>query len=195
MRAVVVYCNPNPQSFSAHLRDTAVAGLEARGAEVKVRDLYGAGFDPVMGREERAGYHTKGENEIPVAEDLALLKWCDTVVFVYPTWWFGLPAMLKGWLDRVLVPYATFKLPDETGPMRPELQNVTTMAAITTCGATWFQSKFVGEPGRRTLLRGMRFICHPRCRTRYAALYRIDTSTAEQRTRYAADVARLISRL
>ena len=195
MRALVVYCNPNPESFSAHLRDTAVAALEARGAEVKVRDLYGTGFDPVMGREERAGYHTRGENEVPVAEDLALLKWCDTVIFIYPTWWFGLPAMLKGWLDRVLVPYATFKLPDEHGPMRPELQNVTTMAAITTCGATWLQSKFVGEPGRRTLLRGMRYICHPRCRTRYAALYKIDTSTAEQRTRYAADVARLVSRL
>jgi putative NADPH-quinone reductase len=195
MRALLVYCNPNPESFSAHLRDAILAALHERGAETRVVDLYAEGFDPVMSREERRGYHTPGENEAPVAPYLAHLRWCDTLVFVYPTWWFGLPAILKGWLDRVLVPHATFTLPTAEAPIRPLLSNITTIAAVTTCGARYWQSKLIGEPGRRTLLRGIRFICHPRCRTRYAALYRIDSSSHEERTRFAAKVRRLAAAL
>lgn len=193
MRALIVYCNPNPESYSAHLRDQVIAALD--GHEVKVIDLYAEGFDPVMSREERAGYHTPEANEVPVAAHIERLKWADTVIFVYPTWWFNVPAMLKGWLDRVMVPYATFILPDEDQPMRPQLTNIRTVVAITTCGARFLVSKIAGEPGRKTLLRGFRFICHPRCRTRYAALYGIDTSTETDRTNYAAKVRRLISRL
>lgn len=184
MRALIVHSHPNPESFSAHLRDTVVTTLEGKGAETRVIDLYRDGFEPVMGLDEWRGYHTPEENERPVAQHIAHLRWCDTLIFVYPTWWFGLPAMLKGWLDRVLVPHATFALPTEDRPIRPLLSNITTLAAITTCGASFLQSKFIGEPGRRTLLRGIRFICHPRCRTRYAALYKIDSSTHAGRTAF-----------
>lgn len=195
MRALVVYCNPNPQSYTAHLRDTILEAFAKKGAEVRTTDLYGENFDPVMGLEERLGYHTPGENEKMVAAELALIKWCDTLVFVYPTWWFGLPAMLKGWLDRVLIPHATFTLPTEDLPIQPLLQNITTVVAVTTCGARRWQSKLIGEPGRKTLLRALRYICHKRCRTRYAALYKIDTSTQGDRERYARHVNQLISRL
>lgn len=195
MRALIVYANPNPGSFSAHLRDVVVSVLTAKGAETRVVDLYADGFDPVMSLEERRGYHTPGDNEKPVAEYLAYLRWCDTLVFVYPTWWFGLPAILKGWLDRVLVPHATFTLPTAERPIQPRLTNIRQVVAITTCGARFWQSKVIGEPGRKTLLRGIRFICHPRCRTRYAALYRIDTSTREQRTAFAERVRRLAASL
>lgn len=193
MRPLIVYCNPNPDSLSAHLRDEVLKALAGR--EVKVIDLYGEGFDPVMSREERAGYHTPVENEKPVAAHLARLRWCDTIIFIYPTWWFGLPAMLKGWLDRVLIPYATFSLPTKTSPIRGELHNIKTVVAVTTCGARWWQSKVIGEPGRKTLLRALRYICHPRCRTRYAALYKIDTSTREEREAFAGRVRRMVARL
>jgi len=195
MRALLVFCHPVPDSFGAHLRDVVAASLAARGAEVRVRDLYALGFDPVMGCEERRGYHTEGANERPVADELAHLKWCDTVIFVYPTWWFGLPAMLKGWLDRVFVPYATFRLPTADEPMRPQLTNIVRLASITTCGATYWQSKFIGEPGRRTILRGLRHVCHPRCKTRYAALYKMDSATDAQRRSYVEEVTRLVARL
>lgn len=191
MRALIVYCNPNPDSFSAHLCRTVVAALERRGAQTRLIDLYAERFDPVMGLEERLGYHTPGCNETPVASKLEAIRWCDTLVFVYPTWWFGLPAMLKGFLDRVFVPHATFTLPTHDKPLRPQLMNVTTVVAVTTCGAPWIYSKLIGEPGRKTLLRGIRFICHPRCRTRYAALYKIDSTTRDERERFALRVERM----
>ena len=52
-----------------------------------------------------------GINEVPVADQLDHLRWAEGLVFVYPTWWYSLPAMLKGWIDRVWVPFATFELP------------------------------------------------------------------------------------
>lgn len=191
MKALVVFCHPNPESFCAHLRDQVIEGLHERGAEVRLSDLYGKGFDPVMTCQERLGYHTEGDNERPVAEELALLRWCDTLIFVYPTWWFGLPAMLKGWLDRVFVPHATFTMPTADRPIGPKLQHITKIVAVTTCGARWWQLKWVSEPGRRTLLRAIRFLCHPKCKTRYAAFYKIDSSTHDARTKFASRVRNL----
>lgn len=195
MRALLVFCHPDPESFGAHLRNVVADALVARGAEVRERDLYRLGFDPVMSCTERRRYHNEGENEIPVAEDLSDLKWCDTLIFVYPTWWFGLPAMLKGWLDRVFVPYATFRLPTADEPMRPGLNNIVHVVSITTCGASWWQSKFIGEPGRKTVLRGLRQVCHPRCKTTYRCLYKMDSVTEPQRNRYAKQVGQLITKL
>lgn len=180
MRVLLVHAHPNPESLNRALADTAAAALARGGHEVRFLDLYGIGFDPVMDRAERAGYHTPGDNEAPVAEHVAHLRWCEAVVFVYPTWWFGLPAILKGWLDRVLVPHATFAMPTETTTIRPLLTHIRRVTAITTCGAPKVWSIVVGEPGRKTLLRGFRAICSARCRTRYIALHKIDTRSADE---------------
>lgn len=190
MHTLLVHAHPDPESFSRAVREAAVAALEAGGHEVTVRDLHAVGFDPVMSREERRTYHTPGANETAVADDLALLKAADALVFVYPTWWFGLPAILKGWLDRVLVPHATFDLPTASSPMRPKLTNIRRITAITTCGATYLQSKFVGEPGRKTLLRGIRWICAPDCKTRYLSLYRMDSRCQADRERFLGKISR-----
>ncbi len=191
MRALVVYCHPCEESFNRAVLDTALRAFDELGHEVKLLDLYAIGFDPAMSSAERRGYHTPGDNEMPVAEHLALLKWAEMLVFVYPTWWFGLPAMLKGWCDRVFVPHATFEMPSESAPMGPMLTNIRKIAVLTTCGASWLMTKYVGEPGRRTILRGVRWLCHPKCKTYYVAHYKMDTSTSESRARHLDRVYRL----
>ena len=195
MKVLLIYCHPCADSLTAAVRDRAFKALTDRGHEVRVTDLYGEGFDPVMNAEERRGYHTPGENEKPVAGHLEALKWAETLVFVYPTWWFGLPAMLKGWLDRVWVPYATFLLPEPGKVVRPVLQNIRLIVAISTCGAPWWLLKLVGDPGRRTLLRGMRAICARKCRTIWLAHYRIDSSTPESRRKFLDRVEARLARL
>lgn len=195
MRALVVFAHPVPESFGAALRDTVMETLAASGHEVRLVDLNAIGFDPVMDAEERRCYHDPGVNELPVADQIAHIKWCEMLVFVYPTWWFGLPAILKGWLDRVWVPHVTFLMPTESQGIRPNMQNIRRIAVVTTCGATWWLSKWVGEPGRRTLLRGIRPLCHPLCRTSYMAHYKMDSSTPESRARYLAKVRQKIAGL
>jgi len=188
MRVLVVYCHPCAESFNAAIRDNVVSTLETAGHEIRLIDLYGQGFEPAMSAEERRGYHEPESNAAPVAEHVAAINWCEMIVFVYPTWWFGLPAMLKGWFDRVWVPHGTFEMPTEGAGMKPKMQHIRKIAVVTTCGATWLVSKLMGEPGRKTILRGMRALCAPNCRTLYLAHYKMDTSTPESRDRYLAKI-------
>jgi NAD(P)H dehydrogenase (quinone) len=192
MRVLVVYCHPCEESFNRAIRDLAMQTLIGAGHDVRLLDLYAIGFDPAMSAEERRDYHTESVNENRVAEHLALVRWAESLVFVYPTWWFGLPAMLKGWCDRVLVPHATFVMPTASRPIAPLLTNIRRLTVVTTCGASWLVSKFVGEPGRRTLLRGVRSLCHPACGTRYLAHYKMDTSTETSRARFLARVENML---
>ena len=87
MRALVVYCHPNPASFTAAVRDTVVGKLRARGAEVRLTDLYAQGFAPTLTKDEHVGYLDCPENCAPVQHDVDDVRWCDTLIFVYPTWW------------------------------------------------------------------------------------------------------------
>ncbi|WP_346892251.1 NAD(P)H-dependent oxidoreductase [uncultured Roseibium sp.] len=188
MRVLVVYCHPCAESFNAAVKETVLSTLEGSGHEIRLIDLYAQGFDPAMSAEERRGYHEPDSNVQPVAEHVEAINWCEMIVFVYPTWWFGLPAMLKGWFDRVWVPHVTFEMPTESTGMKPKMQHIKKIAVVTTCGATWLVSKMVGEPGRKTILRGMRALCATNCRTLYLAHYKMDTSTPESRNRYLAKI-------
>jgi len=191
VKILIVYCHPCQESFNHAVMETARSALAQAGHDIRLIDLYAMGFDPAMGAEERRDYHTPGVNERPIADHLELVNWAEGIVFVYPTWWFGLPAMLKGWCDRVFVPHSTFEMPTATQPMRPRLTHIRVLCVITTCGATWWISKFVGEPGRRTILRGLRYLCHPKCRTNYLAHYKMDSSTEASRARFLTRVERL----
>jgi NAD(P)H dehydrogenase (quinone) len=196
MRALVVYCHPKDDSFTAAVRDVVLARLAAAGAEVRLSDLYARGFDPVLTEAEWSGYADIPANRAEVAREVADLQWCDTLIFVYPTWWYGLPAMLKGWLDRVMLPDVAFLMPD--GPnrtIRPGLTQITRLGVFTTCGASRWLTWLVGAPGKRTLMRGIGLLCAPRKRTAHAAHYLMDSSTDASRARHLARVAARVDRL
>ena len=195
MRCLVVYTHPVAESYCAALCRQAVAALEAAGHEVRLLDLYAEGFDPVMRRQERIDYHTRGLNEEPVRVHLAHIAWAEALVFVYPTWWYGLPAMLKGWLDRVWIPHVTFTLPEDDQPIRGLMQNIVRIVGISTSGASRLWLAIIGNPGRRTITRGIRALCHPRCRTQWLAHYNIDRSTPASRAAFLERVGRELGRL
>jgi putative NADPH-quinone reductase len=188
MRVLVVYCHPVPESFCASIRDTAVATLAEGGHEVRLLDLYAEGFDPVMGGEERRRYNDGPPCDPALAPHIALLKWAEGILFIYPTWWYGLPAMLKGWLDRVWATDVVFRLPKGKGGIESMMQHVGRLGVITVCGAPWWWSVLIGQPGRKTLLRGMRALCARRCRTFYLAHYLMDVSTDATRAAFLKQV-------
>lgn len=193
MKVLVVYCHPCGQSFSAAVRDVAVEALEQRGHDVHLVDLYGIGFDPVMRLEEWRGYFKDGDNLAPIRDQAQQLLWAEAVVFIYPTWGYGLPAMLKGWLERVLVPGFAFDMPTSALGPKPKLRHIGRVLALTTCGASPLLSWLMGQPGRRTLLRGFRSVCNPFCRTKYLALYKMDSVSEGQRLAHLERVRRTIA--
>lgn len=196
MRALVLFCHPRQDSFSAAVLGTVTARLDAAGWEHRVRDLYRSNFSPVLTAQELDGYLDEATNTAPVAQDVADLQWADTLIFVYPTWWYGLPAMLKGWLDRVLVPGVAFVMPKAEGEnIGPGLTNIKRLGVFTTCGASFWLTALIGAPGKRTLTRGVRAICAKGCKTYFAAHYLMDSSTEASRKAHLQKVAAQMDRL
>ncbi|MCG7506646.1 NAD(P)H-dependent oxidoreductase [Mesorhizobium retamae] len=187
MRVLVVYCHPVPESFCAAVRDAALDAIAAKGCEARLVDLYAENFDPVMRDGERREYNERAPTDPALAEHIAHLKWAEAIVFVYPTWWYGLPAMLKGWLDRVWAKDVAFAL-DSGGRITPLMGHIRKIAVVTTCGAPRWWSHIVGHPGRKTILRGIRALCAKRCKTLFLAHYLMDASTPRSRETFLGQV-------
>jgi len=194
MRVLVVYCHPVPESFGAAVRDVALEALKAKGDEVRLLDLYAEGFNPVLGPDERRHYNERASDDPELRKHYAHLAWAEALLFVYPTWWYGLPAMLKGWLDRVWVLDVAFKLAPDGGRIVSLMSHVKKLGVITTCGAPWWFSVLIGQPGRKTILRGMWALTGKGCRTMYLAHYDMDRSTPESRARFLDKVRKRMMR-
>ena len=193
-RALVVYCHPLEASFVRIVRDRTVDALRAGGAEVRINDLHADGFDPTFSAVERARHLCPGADE-SLRSYVDDLRWCDTLVFVYPTWWSGQPAMLKGWMERVWVNGVAWELPGGASRLVPRLTNVRRLVAVTTHGSSKFVNAVQGEAGKRTLTRSLRAMCHPLARTTWIAMYGIDTSSDDDRKRFLTTVDRKLARV
>lgn len=117
MHALLVYAHPEPTSFTGALKDVAAEALRGAGHGVEVSDLYAEGFNPVAGRHdflevadphrfhyqtEQDRAHKTGTYAPDIAREQARFAKADLVVWLYPIWWGNVPAILKGWFDRVL---------------------------------------------------------------------------------------------
>ena len=122
-KVLIIHAHPESKSFCSSLKDETLSFFESQGAEVKVSDLYPMGFNPVGSQHD----FTKLENpdffkyqmeqvhayqndlfEASLKVEMDKLEWCDTLIFTFPLWWFGLPAVLKGWVDRVFAMGLTY---------------------------------------------------------------------------------------
>jgi NAD(P)H dehydrogenase (quinone) len=196
VRALVVYAHPSPDSLTHALYEAATAALAAAGHDVVGLDLYAEELVPAMSEAERRAYHSDAPILDPtVARHAELVRWADALVFVYPTWWMGLPAILKGWLERVLVPGVAFHLDPVTNRVVSDLGSVGRIVGITTYGSSWPAVRLVHDGGRRTLLRALRMLCGRRCRTAWLALHSVDTTTPGERARFIARVGQRLARL
>lgn len=193
-RALVVYSHPQPESFMRTTLGRVLAGLDAAGAEVRLTDLYADGFTPELSADEHRNHVEPGvTTELQsYADDLL---WCDTLILVYPTWWSGQPAMLKGWIDRVWAAGVAWELPDGANRLEPRLRNVRRLVAVTSHGSSKLVNSLQGEGGKRTLFRSLRSMCHPLTRTTWLALYGIDTCSHSDRADFLDRVESRITRL
>lgn len=190
MRVLVIHAHPEPTSFNRVLATTAVQALEEAGHEVDLIDLYTSGYRPSMSTAERRAYETDSPvlDEV-VAAHARLVRRAEALVFVYPTWWSTLPAMLKGWMERTLVMGVAFQLDERTRRVRPMLTGVRTIVGITTYGSPRRYVRVVNDNGRRTLTRSLRGCTGWRTRTRWLGMYELDTSSDAERRQFLERVA------
>ena len=113
MNVLIVYAHPNPLSFNQSILKVVNAAFKNKGATVRLKDLYAERFDPVLGE---AQLSLQNEGKIPddIKCEQEQVTWADTIVVIYPLWWFDRPAILKGWFDRVFTNGFAFSF-DENG--------------------------------------------------------------------------------
>jgi len=195
MRVLLVLAHPNNDSFNHVVAERAVTALTRAGHEAQLLDLYALNVRAAMSAQERIAYHSDQPVLDPlIAEHVALVRRAEALVFIYPTWWSSLPAILKGWLERVMVPGVAFVF-DDAGKVRPGLTHVRRIVGISTYGSPRRYVKAINDNGRRTLTRALRMICGLRARCRWLALYAIDTATPAERTAFLQRVERRMESL
>jgi putative NADPH-quinone reductase len=195
MRVVLVVAHPDPNSFSHAIASTATASLTRAGHAVTVLDLYAEEFRAAMSLDERLAYHSERPILDPMAERHAgIVKHAEALVFVYPTWWSTVPAILKGWLERVMVPGVGFVF-DERQHVRRGLTHVHRIVGISTYGSPRIYVRALHDNGRRTLLRALRLNTAIFTRRSWLGLYRMDNRTMEQRAAFLRRVDRKLRSL
>jgi putative NADPH-quinone reductase len=202
---LLIQAHPRKDSYSAYLARAVHESLHTAGHRVHALDLYtcsgGKPFNPVLTAAEHERY-MKGTPPSPyptpspdISPLVQALRSADAIVFVYPTWWMGVPAILKGFFDRTFIPGVSFKLPGvdgapetSNGALIPGLTNIKKVGAVTTYGAPRWMLAVVGDLGHGLIARSLLPLFAPDCTIQWQGLYSMDHTTAKSRADFVADV-------
>jgi len=196
MRVLVILAHPEPESFGHAVLDAARDGLLRAGHDVTVLDLYALDYPGGLSREEWRAYDTPTPVLDPlVAEHGELVRCADALVFVYPTWWSSMPAIMKSWLERTMVMGLAFTLNERTRRVEPGLGHVRHLVGISTYGSPRWYVKLVNDNGRRTITRTLRLTTGGKARTTWLPLYTLDGRTPEARRAFLERVRNTMERL
>ena len=198
----MVFAHPLEDSLNARLAATVEAQAQAQGWQVTRRDLYAEGFDPRLTPEERRAHYDRPPAAPPASlpQEKHELTEAQVLILVFPTWWYGFPAILKGWFDRVWAPGTAYDNAPDFGPMLPRLQALREVLAVTTMGSpAWVDWLVLRRPVRRILRLSILKPCAPKARLTWRPLHSAEAIATDRVARFeavlAADLARLARRL
>jgi NAD(P)H dehydrogenase (quinone) len=196
MQVLVIYCHPVAESFAAAAHAVVLQALAADGHDVTDVDLYAENFDPVMRRQERLDYQNTERNIRPVRNYDEQLAKAEAIVLVYPAWWYGMPAMLKGYFDRVWLPGVAFDVTPDGRVLTERLQRSRRIVVVTTYGGSWWMVRIaLGDPARKLVSRAIRALCARGCRVDWYVHYNMDRATPRQLSRFLERIRSGIGRL
>lgn len=102
MKYLIIYAHPNPKSFCHALKEEIQAQIKLQGGQYLLRDLYALGFAPVLSSADFVEF-LQHKTPPDILKEQELIRDAGTLIFIYPVWWFGMPAILKGYIDRVFI--------------------------------------------------------------------------------------------
>jgi putative NADPH-quinone reductase len=194
MRVLYIYCHPLPESFHAAIRAKALDALARAGHQVDLLDLYAENFNPVLSEDARRHYHDTSRNQTGLEDYIARLKSAEAIVLQFPTWCFGLPAMLKGFFDRMIMPGVAFDLSDPAH-VKPMLLNIKRIVGIVTYGRPRYMALWMCDPPRNIVKRYVRWFTGRKAHVDYHALYHLNVASDAQRTAFMDRVYQALSAL
>lgn len=178
MKCLVVVSHPLDNSLCHYLAAQTVEHLTSNGYHVTLLDLYKNNFEPVLTQQERKSYYQANFNNDLLEDEIEQLKQAESLVLVFPTWWFGFPAILKGWFDRVWAPGHAYNHASDLGAITPLLDNLKEVKVVTTLGSPWWVDKFVlRQPVKRVLKTALLGACTKRCKFDMLSLYMSESAS------------------
>jgi NAD(P)H dehydrogenase (quinone) len=154
-KILVIQGNPVVGSYGEELAQSYVKGAEASGAEVRLLQLSALDFNPNLS----GGYRDKLPLEPDLIQAQEWMKWAEHLVFIFPIWWGSLPALMKGFIDRVFMPGFAFKY-HKGKPLPDKLLKGRTAHLITTMdGPHWYYRFVQGQPGHRMMKNSTLRLC------------------------------------
>ena len=194
MRVLVIYCHPDEMSFASTLHAAVLEGLAMAGHTVTNLDLYGEGFKPVMTLDDRIAYGDLPRYYKSIEKYAGQLAAAEALVAVYPTWWYGMPAMLKGYFDRVWAPGVAFDIGFDGGSETDLLAHIRKLGVVTTYGSPWWLIRlYMGDPERKLWGRAIRKLCGKGCTLDWHAHYNMDHTTSARLEQFRGKVKQSFS--
>ncbi|PCF93879.1 NAD(P)H-dependent oxidoreductase [Vreelandella nigrificans] len=181
MKCLVVVAHPLEDSLCHYLAAQTIEHLTSKGYQITLLDLYKNSFEPALTRQERKSYYQANFYDACLEKEIEQLKQAESLVLVFPTWWFGFPAILKGWFDRVWAPGHAYNHASDLGAIAPRLDNLKEVKVITTLGSPWWVDKFVlRQPVKRVLRIALLGACTKRCKFEMVSLYKSEDASASR---------------
>lgn len=181
MKCLVVVAHPLADSLCHAMAKSAIQALTEAGHDVQVEDLYQSGFSPALTDSERQSYYQTPFDASAIQQQVQRLLAAEALVLVFPTWWFGFPAILKGWFDRVWAPGIAYDHASDLGPIKPRLHKLRRALAITSLGAPWWVDRLLlRQPVNRVLKTALLGTCAPACRFEMLSLYKAERLSAKE---------------
>ncbi len=154
-KILLILGHPNKETFCGSLAESYKKGALKAGAEVKEISVGDLQFDPIL----HLGYKEIQELEPDLVKSQELIKWADHLVWVYPTWWATMPALLKGFIDRIFLPGFGFKYRENSSLWDKLLKGKTARLIITLDAPAWYNFLFYGNAGQKAMKRATLEFC------------------------------------
>ncbi|WP_166242274.1 NAD(P)H-dependent oxidoreductase [Paenibacillus turpanensis] len=152
---VVIIGHPDPESYCAALARAYEEGAIESHAQVRTIDLASIQFDPNL----KYGYRQRTELEQDLKEAQELIRWADHLVFVYPTWWGAMPAILKGFIDRIFLPGFAFQSPENSLLWEKLLKGRSARLIVTMDTPSWYNRWIYKHAGHNVMKRNILHFC------------------------------------
>ena len=196
MKWLVVIGHPLSDSLCCSLSEVVTENLTAANHEVTVKNLYAECFSPQLTAVERKSYYTDSYNYSDIKKDVQQLREAEGIVLLFPTWWFGFPAILKGWIDRVWAPGIAYDHASDFGPIEPKLLKLRKVLVVTTLGAPWWIDFFVmRRPLKKIIKYAILGACARKSKLTYLSLYKSEKIKAEKVDNFKRKIGRCLNHL
>lgn len=184
-KTLVIDAHPNEDSLCFSLAEAYIKGAKEKGHEIKKIRLADLQFNPNL----RYGYQKRTELELDLLNALELLRWADHMVWVHPVWWSGLPAIAKGFIDRLFLPGLTYEKVPNSLFMKPLLANKTAQIIATLDQPAWYYRWVSKAPSENQLKQSLKLCGIKTKGIKYIGV--VKSSTEQQREKWLSAVEKL----